>query len=145
MNNTTNTKTGAYTCFGKTWAKTSLLRQNQIVTILRNQVIKQAIKEKERNSKIVAILNRYKDTLDDFIDNSNSEFLPRLINKSSRNMPRSKGGSTGFLKDNYLNKDFLALKRSSQLIAKTKDSQLHQCYKVALFNPKNKRAQYKKS
>lgn len=39
--------------------------------------MKQAVGEKKRNSEILAILNQYKETLYDFIDNSDPESLDR--------------------------------------------------------------------
>lgn len=67
----------------------------------------------EKNSEIIAIFNRYKNTLDDFIESSNLESPPKLIDKGSRNAPKSRGGLTGLLEKDYLDKDMLALNRSS--------------------------------
>ena len=61
----------------------------------------------------MAIPNKYKDTLDDLIDSSDTESSnypdssnrPELINKGSCNMPKSRNGSPMFLKDNHLDKN----------------------------------------
>lgn len=47
------------------------------------------------HSKITAISNRYKNTLYDLIDNSNTESLDqqKLINNGSCNTPKSEGSS----------------------------------------------------
>lgn len=93
----------------------------------------------------MAIPNRYKNILDDFIDRSNPEFLLGPIDEKLRNAPRSKSDSTGLPKENCLDEDVSASNRSSQLAAKTRDFQLHQRRDVASFGPKNRRAQYGKS
>lgn len=79
--------TRAYVCLGKTWAKISLPRQNQIVTILRKQVVKQAVGKIEENFEITAIPNRYKDTIDDLIDSSDTKSSDgsKPIDNKSRN------------------------------------------------------------
>lgn len=70
----------------------------------------------------MAICNRYKDTLDHFINNSDIESpnSPGLIDKRSRNTPKSEGSLTGVLEGNYLDKD--VSDRSSWLARKTGDS-----------------------
>ena len=98
------------------------MHQNQIVTILRKQVVKQAVGGRERNFEIVAIYNRYKDILDDLIDCPDPKSPPGPINERSRNAPRSRGGSTGLLEEDYLDEDVSASNRSSQLAPKTKNS-----------------------
>ena len=70
------------------------------------------IEEKKRNSKIIAISNKYKNILDDLIDNSYPNFLLGLINKKSRNMPRFKGNLINLLKENSLDKNILAINKS---------------------------------
>lgn len=84
--------TGAYACLGKTWAKISPPRQYWIILIFMKRVAKQAIRGGMENFEIVAILNQYKDILDDFIDSSNLESLDRveLIDEKSRNISISK-------------------------------------------------------
>lgn len=66
---------------------------NRIITILKKQVVKQAV-EKRRRTEIVVIFNRYKDILDDFIDSLDLEILPRPIDKRFYNTPRSKSSLT---------------------------------------------------
>ena len=62
-----------YACLGKTRAKTHPSCQYRIISILQKQVVKQVVREKVENSEIVAICNRYKNTLDDLIDSSDPE------------------------------------------------------------------------
>ena len=134
----------AYTYLGKTWAKTALLRQNQIVTILRKQVVKQAVGGAKGNSEIMTIPNRYKDIFDDFIDSSDAESLdrPEPIDKGLRNTSRSDGSPTRLLKRDCLNKNILD--RLSQLVPKTRDTQMYQHYDVAPFGFKSGESRYKK-
>lgn len=64
--------------------------QNNIVKILKKQVFKQVITNKEEKTEIIAILNRYKNILEDFVDSSSMEppNMPRLvIRKLSNIMP----------------------------------------------------------
>lgn len=61
------------------------------------------------------IFDRYKDILDDFIDNSDLESLPGLIDKMLQNAHRSKGYSIGFLEKNWLDKNVLPSHKLSQL------------------------------
>ena len=65
-------------------------------------------------SEITAIFNKYKDTLDDLIDSSDTESLdhpdspnrPGLMNtKGSRNAPKSRNGLPTFLEEDCLDKD----------------------------------------
>lgn len=70
----------------------------------------------------MAISNRYKDTLDGFIDSSNPESPLGPIDKESCNAPRFRDDSTSFLKEDCLNKEILASHRSSQLTSKTGNS-----------------------
>lgn len=69
----------------------------------------------------MAIFNKCKNILDDFINNLETESSdwPRPIHKGLRNMPKSEGSSTKLLERNYLNKDIL--NRSSQLAPRTWD------------------------
>lgn len=71
------------------------------------------IEERKKNFEIVVISNRYKDTLDDFIDSSNLKSPLRPVDKRLRNGPRFKGSSTGLLEEDCLDEDVLALDRSS--------------------------------
>ena len=60
----------------------------------------------------MVISNKYKDTLDDFIS-SDIKLLdwldfpnrPKLIDKGSQNVFKSRGGSRSILQENYLDKD----------------------------------------
>lgn len=54
---------------------------------------------------IIAIFNRYKDILDDFIDSLDLNILPRLIDKRLCNMFKFRNRSTNFLKEDCLNKN----------------------------------------
>ena len=68
----------------------------------------------EEKSKITATPNKYKDTLNDFIDSSDTESLdhldspnwPGLIDtKGSRNVAKSRDNSPTFLNEDRLDKD----------------------------------------
>lgn len=80
------------------------------------------IENVKKNSEIVAIPNRYKDTLNNLIDNSDAEFSDwlRLNNKGLRNLLKSKSSLMRFLKRDYLDKD--VPDRSSWLAFKIRDS-----------------------
>lgn len=75
--------------------------------MLKKQVVKQIVGEAEGNSEIIAILNRYKDTLDDLIDSLDlkSPDRPKPIDKGLGNTPRSENSSTGLSKGDCLNKN----------------------------------------
>lgn len=62
-------------------------------------------KAEHRNSKIVVITNKYKNTLDDLIDNLNtmSSNWARPIDKKSCNASKSKNNLTSLLESNCLN------------------------------------------
>ena len=64
---------GAYARLGKTWIETPLQCQDRIIVLLRKKVIKQIVEGAEQKSEILAIPNRYKDTLDDLVDSSDLE------------------------------------------------------------------------
>lgn len=83
------------------------------------------------NSEIVAIPNRYKDTLDDLIDSSDPESSDRAgpIDERSRNAPMSEGSSADLSEGNCLDEDLPD--RSSRLAPKTRDSQVRQRRVVA--------------
>lgn len=91
------------------------------------------------NSEIVAFSNWYKNTLDDFIDSSDSESLDlaRLIDERFRNAPMSEGSLADLLEENCLDEDLLD--RSSWLASKIWDLQVRQCRVIA------SRAEYEKS
>ena len=67
----------------------------------------------EEKSEIVAIPNKYKDTLDNLIDSSNTKSPNHpnslnwlgLIDKGLRNAPKSRDGSSTFSKKDCLDKD----------------------------------------
>ena len=127
------------------------MRQNQIVTILQKQVLKQTVERAEGKSKITAIFNKYKDTLDNLIDSSNIESPDypdssnwlRLIDKGLYNTLKSKDGSPTFLEEDCLDEDISIT--SLEPTSKIQDSQVHQCHDVAILGAKNGRAQYGKS
>ena len=85
----------------------------------------------EEKSEIVAISNKYKNTFDDLIDSSDiaspdhpdSWNWPGLIDKRSRNTPKSKNGSPTFLEKNCLDEDILIT--SLKLAPKIWDFQVH--------------------
>ena len=118
--------------------------QNRIVTIFRKRVVKQAIGGAKGNSEIVAIPNKYKDTLDDLIDSSDVKSLDRLrpIDKGSHNAPKSEGSPMGLLEGDRLNKD--VSDRSSWLAPKTEDSKVHQHHDVAPLGLKSGGSRYRK-
>ena len=76
----------------------------------------------ERKSEIMAISNKYNNTLDNLIDSSDTEFpdqleslnWPRLTEKKTRNTPRSKNASPRLLEEDCLDEDVLvtALERA---------------------------------
>lgn len=68
------------------------------------------------------IPNRYKNTLDNFIDSSNPESPLGPIGKEAHNAPRSRGSLTNFLEKDCLDENVLASDRSLQLAPKTGDS-----------------------
>lgn len=93
----------------------------------------------------MAIPNRYKDTLYDFIDSSNLKFSDwlGLIDKRSHNKFRSKDSLADLMEEDYWHKD--VSNRSSWLALKIKDFQVCQHYDVAPFGLKSGRVGYKKS
>ena len=85
------------------------MRQNRSVTILKKRVVKQEIGGIKINSEIVAIPNRYKDILNNLIDNPDEESpnWPGPIDKRSRNALRFRSNLTGLSKKDYLDKNVL--------------------------------------
>ena len=69
----------------------------------------------EEESEIATISNKYKNTLNEFIDSSDTKSpyqpesldWPRLIDKGIRNAPRFKGTSPNLLEEDCLNKNIL--------------------------------------
>lgn len=84
-------------------------------------MVKQTVGGAKENSKIMAIPNLYKDSLDNLIDSSNTKSTdwPKPINKGSRNAVKSEDSLTGLLEWNCLDKDISD--RSSKLAPKTED------------------------
>lgn len=70
----------------------------------KNLLLNRPLRDK-KNTVIVLISNKYKKTLDNFINSLNLEFLLGLINKKSLNAFRFISSLTGFLEKNCLNKD----------------------------------------
>ena len=92
----------------------------------------------------MAILNKYKDTLDDFIDSSDAKSpnRPGLIDKGSCNLPRSESSPTKLLDRNCLDKNVSY--RLLRLIPKIGDFQIYQYHDIAPLNFKSGRLQYGK-
>ncbi len=134
-----------YARLGKTWAESPLLHQNRIVTILWKRVLKQVVGGAEEKSEIVAIPNKYKDTLNDLIDNSDTESpdrpdspdRPGLIDKGSRNAPRSRGSSPTLSEEDRLDEDV-----QLEPAPKIRAFQMHERHDVTPLGPKSGRAQY---
>lgn len=99
------------------------------------------VEKAKEKSKITAIYNKYKDPLDDLIDNLDEESpnRPKLLDKGSRNI-RFKNSSISHLEGDCRldSKDVWDL--SLELEPKTRDFQVHQCHNIALFGLKNERA-----
>ena len=142
--------TRAYACLGKTWAKTFLLRQNQIITTLWKQVPKQTVRGAEGKSEIMAIPNKSKNTLDNLIDSLDAKFLDHLdspnwqelIDKRSCNIPKSRDGSPTFSKEDRLDEDISIT--SLEPAPTIWNFQVHQHHDIAIFGAKSGRAQYGK-
>ena len=106
--------------------------------------------ETEGKSEIATILNKYKDTLDDLIDSLDIEFLGHpdslnwleLIDKGSRNAPKSRDGLPTFLAKDCLDKNISI--ESLGPVLKIQDSQVHQCHNVATLVPKGGKHNMKK-
>ena len=91
----------------------------------------------EKNFEIVIFFNKYKDTLDDFINSSNLESLnqSRLINKKLCNTPRFKASLIELLERFYLNEnisDSLAWQ-----ILETRNFQVYQHRNIIFFDFKS--------
>lgn len=135
----------AYTCFEKILAKTSFSYQNRIITIFKKWVVKQAIGRAKEKSEIVAIFNRYKNTLDDFIDSLNSESpdWQKLIDERSYNTLSSASNLMGLLERDFLDKN-ISNCWWTQRTPKMKNFQVHQYCNIAPFSLKIKKEHYKK-
>ena len=137
--------TKAYAYLGKTCAKICFFRLNHIVTILKKQVVKQAIGTAEGKSEIVTIFNKYKDTLDNFINSLDlkSANRPYPIDEGLCNALRSAGNSMGLSKGYCLDKN-ISNCQSAWRAPETGDFQVHQYHNIALFDPISKKEHYRK-
>lgn len=88
----------------------------------------------------MAISNRYKNILNNFIDSLNPESLPRPINEKLCKTSRLKDGLTRFPKKNCLYENVSASNKSLQLMPKTRNFQSYQRRDILPFGPKSKRA-----
>lgn len=88
---------------------------------LENKLSNRGLEKRKKNFEIVAILNRYKNSFSNLIDNSNLEFLSKLIDKRLCNVLRFRNGLIGLLKENCLNKNIFALDRLLLLVLKTEN------------------------
>ena len=135
-----------YARLEKTWVKTPCSCQNWIVTIFWKRLFKQVVQGAEGWSEIIAILNKYKDTLDDLIDSSdtkspdhlNSPNWAKFIYKRLCNAPKSRNGSPTFLKKDCLDKDISIT--SLETTPKIEDSQVYQRHNIAPLGIKSERA-----
>ncbi len=109
------------------------------------------VREVERKSEIAAILNKNKDTFDDLIDSSNTKFpnwpdfpdRPRLIDKGSCNMLRSKSDSQTLSKEDCLDENVPIT--SLESAPKIQVSYVHNYHDITLFGSKSGKAQYENS
>ena len=100
----------------------------------------------KKKSKIVAILNKYNDTLDRLINSSDIESLDHsnslnwlgLIDKGSRNTLKSKNNLLTFLEKDYLDKNISIT--LFELVPKIQDFQIHQYYNIATRVTKSKKS-----
>lgn len=63
---------GAYARFRKTWTKISF--QSQDCIVVKKYILKQVIMGVQKRSKILLILNKYKDTLEDLVNSLDIEY-----------------------------------------------------------------------
>ena len=99
----------------------------------------------EEKFEITAIPNKYKDTLDNLINSSDTESPDQpdsptrqgLIDKGSHNVLRSKGSSPTLLEEDRLDENILVT-----LVPKISASQVYQPHDVTPHGPKNEKAQY---
>ena len=104
-----------------------------------------------KKSKILWILNKYKNTLDNLIDSLDTEFLDyldsrnrsRLIDKGLRNALKSRDGSPTFLEKDCLNENISIT--LLELAFKIQDYLMQQCLNITTFDTKCGKAQYEKS
>ena len=108
------------------------------------------VREAEGKSEIAAILNKYKDTLDDLIDSLDTESpnqpesLDWLgpIDKGTRNVPRSRGTLPSFLEEEKDRLDENIFVTLLELLPKIWDSRMYKRYDVTPLGPKSGRTQY---
>ena len=74
---------GVYFELGKTWIDTPPERQDCIIVLLRQKLIKQAVGRGEQKSEILAIPNQYKNMLDDLVDSSDLEH-PEILHTNGQ-------------------------------------------------------------
>lgn len=100
---------------------------------------------RKNNSEITIIFNRYKNTLDDFINSSDIESLDSLkqSDKESCNTSRSKSSLINLSKEDCLDKNILDMPLG--LAAEIENSQIPQYYDIQILDLKNGRIQYEKS
>ena len=75
------------------------------------------VREVEAKSEIMAIFNKYNNTIDNFINSLGTKFLYypnslnwlELIDKGSRNIPKSSTGSLIFLEEDHLDTNILIM------------------------------------
>ncbi len=74
------------------------------MTILKKCVLKQVIGREQEKSKILSIHNKYKDTLEDFVDSSDIKHLaiPKQIYLPSDDIPGSKDDPSNLEMDDDL-------------------------------------------
>ena len=62
------------------------------MAILKQRILKQAIRGRQEKSKILSIPNKYKDTHEDFVDNLDIKHpaIPKQIDLSNNDIPDSK-------------------------------------------------------
>lgn len=94
----------------------------------------------KENFEIIAIPNKCKNSLNDLINNLDTDFpnWPKLINKGSRNAFRFESSPRRFLEGDCLNKD--VIDKLLQLAPKIGDSQVYQHHNNTLFDLKNGRS-----
>lgn len=93
-----------------------------------------------------AIPNKYKNTLDDLINSSDTKSpdqpkspdWPKPIDKGTHNARRFKGALLSLSKEDCLDKDVLVT--SLGLAPKIRDSQIYKCHDIPPFGPKSGRA-----
>ena len=113
--------------------------------------MKQAIREIKENFEIVAIPNKYKNTLHDLIDSLDTEFSnylnfanrAELINKGSYNAPKSRDSLPTFLEKDCLDENIsITLLEPAP---KIQDLQVHQRHNIITLSAKSGKTQYEKN